>query len=143
MGGGGGGGGGGGARRGGVGMSGGMGGGRGGGGGGGGGRFGAGMGMMRGGSGGGGGGGSGGAGMGVNDYQSQTGHSIHMRGLPFAANEQDVMEVCHGCLLSHLHSYFLLLCFRVAQNHHGDMNMLNRANCQSTAYPIMLGSHPV
>ena len=72
------------------GMSGGMGG-RGGGGGGG--RFGGGMGMMRGG---GGSGGSSMAGMGMTDHQSSTGHSIHMRGLPFAANEQDVIEVSDG-----------------------------------------------
>ena len=77
-------------------------GGRGGGGGGGGGRFGGGgMGMMRGGGGGGGGGGgSSMAGMAMTDHQSSTGHSIHMRGLPFAANEQDVIEVSDGWWLA-------------------------------------------
>lgn len=27
-------------------------------------------------------------------YVSKTGHSVHMRGLPFQANEQDVFDVC-------------------------------------------------
>ena len=47
-------------------------------------------GMGRGGRfGGGGGGGKGGA----DNYESQTGHSVHMRGLPFQASEDDIMEV--------------------------------------------------
>jgi len=53
----------------------------------------------RGGGGGGGMGMGGGRGMGGNSsaqsrsmYDSQTGHSVHMRGLPFAANEQDILD---------------------------------------------------
>lgn len=48
----------------------------------------------RGGMGGGGrGGGMGGGGGGSRaNYDSQTGHSVHMRGLPFAANEQDILD---------------------------------------------------
>lgn len=29
----------------------------------------------------------------MEDYESQTGHCIHMRGLPFAANENDILNV--------------------------------------------------
>lgn len=48
----------------------------------------------KGGGGGGGGGGNSGNGMqGYEDYESQTGHCVHMRGLPFAANEQDLLDV--------------------------------------------------
>ena len=52
-----------------------------------------------GGDGGGGGGFGGGMGRGgrtpnyADMYQSQTGHCVHMRGLPFAATEQDILEV--------------------------------------------------
>ena len=53
--------------------------------------YGGGRGGRRGSRGGGGmGGGSGGS---RANYDSQTGHSVHMRGLPFAANEQDILDV--------------------------------------------------
>jgi hypothetical protein len=61
-----------------------------------------GMGGMGGGSSNGGGGGGGGMGRkggmasrdrGMDGYDSQTGHCVHMRGLPFAATEQDILEV--------------------------------------------------
>ena len=74
----------------------------GGGGGGGGARFGSGMmggGGSRSGGGGGRGGGSSSSGGAGSDHQSTTGHSIHMRGLPFAANEQDVHDVSRFYLL--------------------------------------------
>jgi len=37
-------------------------------------------------------GGGRGGGFAGNGYDSQTGHAIHMRGLPFAANEQDILD---------------------------------------------------
>lgn len=37
-------------------------------------------------------------------YISKTGHSVHMRGLPFQAQEQDIFEVC----LSAWHNAYLL-----------------------------------
>ena len=40
-----------------------------------------------------GGGGGGKSGSGADNYESQTGHSVHMRGLPFQASEDDIMEV--------------------------------------------------
>jgi len=76
---------------GGMGMGGGFGGGRGGG---------RGMGGMgRGGRGGRGGmrGGRGGGGGGDSGYVSKTGHSVHMRGLPYSATEDDILQVC--CVL--------------------------------------------
>ncbi|XP_072165119.1 heterogeneous nuclear ribonucleoprotein H2-like [Diadema setosum] len=48
------------------------------------------------GGGGGGGGGRGGDMGGSGDYVSMTGHSIHMRGLPFSVTEQDIKEFFHG-----------------------------------------------
>ena len=42
---------------------------------------------------GGGGGMGGGRGDNFGNYDSQTGHCIHMRGLPFAASEQDILDV--------------------------------------------------
>ena len=35
-------------------------------------------------------------------YQSQTGHCVHMRGLPFAATEQDILEVRKASFIAHL-----------------------------------------
>lgn len=29
----------------------------------------------------------------MDSYESQTGHSVHMRGLPFQATEDDIVEV--------------------------------------------------
>ena len=47
-----------------------------------------------GGRGGGGGGGGGGGSTNYSEmYESTTGHCVHMRGLPFAATEQDILEV--------------------------------------------------
>ncbi len=52
------------------------------------------------------GGGGGGGGMrggdpmgdgGYGDYESQTGHCVHMRGLPFAATENDILNVSICC----------------------------------------------
>lgn len=56
--------------------------------------MGRGMGGMRGGRGGaGGGGGGGGQNVMVNQYDSSTGHSVHMRGLPYQATESDIIQV--------------------------------------------------
>ncbi len=41
----------------------------------------------------------GGGGGSMEDYESQTGHSVHMRGLPFAANEDDILNVSIDFLL--------------------------------------------
>ena len=30
----------------------------------------------------------------IDNYESTTGHSVHMRGLPFQATEDDIVEVC-------------------------------------------------
>ena len=35
------------------------------------------------------------------NYQSQTGHCVHMRGLPFAANEQDILDVSLAKIISY------------------------------------------
>ena len=35
---------------------------------------------------------------GVASYDSQTGFCIHMRGLPFSASEQDILDVCNSML---------------------------------------------
>lgn len=75
----------------------------GGGGGGGGGRMKGGFG--RGGRGGGGGGGGGGTNY-SEMYESTTGHCVHMRGLPFAATEQDILEVSTTYLIPQ-QQYFL------------------------------------
>ena len=58
-----------------------------------------GMGMGRRFGGGGGGGGMRGGDMGdggYGEYESQTGHCVHMRGLPFAATENDILNVSIG-----------------------------------------------
>ena len=34
----------------------------------------------------------------LSNYESQTGHSVHMRGLPFVANEQDILDVSMGVI---------------------------------------------
>lgn len=78
-----------------------------GGGGGGGGGFGFGGSGHRGGRGGGGGGGGG---TNYSDmYESQTGHCVHMRGLPFAATEQDILEVSASILVSLYVSNFCIV----------------------------------
>ena len=41
-------------------------------------------------------GGRGGGGMMKSTYQSSTGHSVHMRGLPYSATESDIVQV-HSC----------------------------------------------
>ena len=45
-----------------------------------------------------GGGGGGGGGRYADMYESQTGHCVHMRGLPFAATEQDILDVSEWVL---------------------------------------------
>ena len=56
--------------------------------------------------------GSGGMGRGsenMTNYDSQTGHCIHMRGLPFAATEQDILDVRNHFLV--LPNYRVMSCY--------------------------------
>ena len=61
---------------------------------------GVGLGMGRGGRGRGAGSGAGRLGETEESYESQTGHSVHMRGLPYSATEDDVAEVPFQTLFS-------------------------------------------
>lgn len=66
-------------------------------------------------------GGRGGMGMGMADrrnmqpgslYVSKTGHSVHMRGLPFQANDQDVFDVSLKTIFSRdSRNFYILLTF--------------------------------